>query len=113
MIEPVPSPSTTLFTPLAEYQVRQSYAQPYLILTHYTDLSLSHNFVLMRGEVSDNVALSPTDAQVLAVRLQLFYNSPTAKGGPQEAKRADLLKTFHETPGEFKLDELVKTAWEL
>lgn len=113
MLEPVPAPSTTLFTPLAEYQMRQSYAQPYLIMTHYTDLSLSHNVVLMRGEISDNVALSATDAQVLAVRLQMFYHAPTAKGGEQEAKRIELLRTFHETPSEFKLDELVKTAWEL
>ena len=80
VLEPVPSPSTVLFTPLAEYKFRQTFAQPYLILSHYTDLSLSHNVVLMRGEVSDNVALNAVDAQVLAVRLQLFYNH-TSKGG--------------------------------
>lgn len=99
-------------TPLAEYQSRQSFAQPYLILTHYTDLSLSHNVVLMRGEVSDNVALNATDAQVLAVRLQLFYNY-TGVGGQREADRLELLTNFHETPEKFDLEKLVKTAYEL
>lgn len=77
MTDNVPPPSTVLFTPLAEYKTRAAYAQPYLILTHWTDLASSHGLVLMRGEISDNVALSETDAQLLAVRLQLFYNAST------------------------------------
>lgn len=110
--EPVPSPSTVLFTPLAEYKSRVAFAQPYLILTHYTDLSQSHNVVLMRGEISDSVALGGTEAQVLAVRLQLFYN-PSGEGGERERERFDLLEKFHEKPEEFDLDRLVATAWEL
>lgn len=112
MLEPVPSPSTVLFTPLAEYQSRQSFAQPYLILTHYTDLARSHGVVLMRGEVSDNVALSAVDAQVLSVRLQLFYNHKGV-GGDREIARRELLECFHERPQEFDIERLVKTAWEL
>lgn len=46
------APSTVLFTPLAEYKLRQEYAQPVLILTHYTDLALSKGIVLLRGEVT-------------------------------------------------------------
>lgn len=110
--EVVPSPSTVLFTPLAEYKSRASFAQPYLILTHYTDLSKSHGVVLMRGEISDSVALGGTDAQVLSVRLQLFYN-PSGEGGERELARFKLLEDFHQRPEKFELDKLVQIAWEL
>lgn len=46
------APTTVLFTPLAEYKLRQEYAQPVLVLTHYTDLALSKGIVLLRGEVT-------------------------------------------------------------
>ncbi|KAL8292234.1 hypothetical protein RQP46_001700 [Phenoliferia psychrophenolica] len=106
--------SFVLFTPLAEYQARQSFAQPYLILTHYTDLSTSHGVVLMRGEISDNVALNALDAHVLSVRLQLFYHQKEGmEAGVQEKARRELLECFHERPEEFDVEKLVKTAWEL
>lgn len=118
--EPVPSPSSVLFTPLAEYKARQNFSQPYLILTHYTDLALSHGTVLMRGELTDNVALDQLHAQVLAVRMQLFYNNsvvqdklasgtvkePTA----MEKARAELLKDFHERPEQFNVEQLIKSG---
>ncbi|CEQ43186.1 SPOSA6832_05091, partial [Sporobolomyces salmonicolor] len=107
--EPVPPPSTVLFTPLAEYKARQEFAQPYLILTHYTDLSSSHGLVLMRGEISTHVALNDTDAQVLAVRMQLFYND-SGKGGEVEQQRRELLRAFHETPEEFDVQKLIKAG---
>ncbi|GAA5968416.1 hypothetical protein JCM21900_002665 [Sporobolomyces salmonicolor] len=107
--EPVPPPSTVLFTPLAEYKARQEFAQPYLILTHYTDLSSSHGVVLMRGEISTHVALNDTDAQVLAVRMQLFYND-SGKGGEVEQQRRELLRAFHETPEEFDVQKLIKAG---
>lgn len=47
------SPTTVLFTPLAEYKLRQEFAQPVLIITHYTDLALSKGIVLLRGEVTE------------------------------------------------------------
>lgn len=47
------SPTTVLFTPLAEYKLRQEFAQPVLIVTHYTDLALSKGIVLLRGEVTE------------------------------------------------------------
>lgn len=55
-------PSTVLFTPLAEYKLRQEYAQPLLVLTHYTDLIASKGIVLMRGEITgaDEVDAAPT-----------------------------------------------------
>lgn len=66
----------------------------------------------MRGEISDNVALNATDAQVLAVRLQLFYN-PSGLGGEAERRRSEMLAGFHEKPESFDLDSLVNTAWEM
>lgn len=47
------SPTTVLFTPLAEYKLRQEFAQPVLIVTHYTGLALSKGIVLLRGEVTE------------------------------------------------------------
>lgn len=66
----------------------------------------------MRGEITDDVALGPTEAQVLSVRLQLFYNY-TGLGGDREKSRLELLESFHERPEEFNLESLVKTAHEL
>ncbi|PWN43342.1 ATP11-domain-containing protein [Ceraceosorus guamensis] len=61
-------PATVLFTPLAEYQLRQEYAQPVLVVTYYTDLSSSKGVVLMRGEVTEasNAEAAPTGFQAAA-----------------------------------------------
>lgn len=59
---PAPRPSTVLFTPLAEYKLRQEFAQPLLVLTHYTDLAASKGIVLMRGDLTahENASAAPT-----------------------------------------------------
>lgn len=56
-----PTPTTVLFTPLAEYKLRQEFAQPLLVLTHYTDLARDKGIVLMRGDItsSEEVAAAP------------------------------------------------------
>jgi ATP synthase F1 complex assembly factor 1 len=63
----------------------------------------------MRGEISDNVSLDAVAAQVLAVRMQLFYNH-TGKGGDAEKERAELLRQFHEVPEEFDVERLIKSG---
>ncbi|KAH9891092.1 ATP11-domain-containing protein [Cubamyces lactineus] len=113
-----PPTSTILFTPLQEYKLRTSFATPYLVVTHYTDLAKTHGLVLLRGEVTPAAASSPSvgtsddggrfmlsqqDAQLLAIHVQRFY---LWNEGSEE--RATLLKTFHETPAEFKWEELLK-----
>jgi ATP synthase F1 complex assembly factor 1 len=98
------TPSTLLFTPLAQYQLHQTYAQPFLVLTHYTDLARSHGIVLMRGEVTPEVSLGQQQAQMLAVKASLFYNC--CEG---ESKQG-LLKDFHERPREFKVERLLEEA---
>lgn len=112
-----PQTSTILFTPLQEYKLRQSFATPYLVLTHYTDLVKSHGLVLLRGEITPSGAspdagttedgvrymLSQQDAQLLAIHVQRFY---LQNEGSEE--RATLLKTFHEAPEQFKWEELLK-----
>lgn len=47
-----PPPTTVMFTPLAEYKLHQEFAQPLLVLTHYTDLAQSKGVVLMRGDIT-------------------------------------------------------------
>ncbi|KAI8983385.1 ATP11-domain-containing protein [Trametes punicea] len=113
-----PQTTTILFTPLQEYKLRTSFATPYLVVTHYPDLAKTHGLVLLRGELTPSAAslpngranddsgrymLSQQDAQLLAIHVQRFY---LWNEGSDE--RAALLKAFHETPAEFKWEELLK-----
>ncbi|KAI0358969.1 ATP11-domain-containing protein [Trametes cingulata] len=114
-----PQTSTILFTPLQEYKLRTSFATPYLVVTHYTDLAKTHGLVLLRGEITPSAAasspsvgasddggrfmLSQQDAQLLAIHVQRFYLWNEGSG-----ERAALLKAFHESPAEFKWEELLK-----
>lgn len=107
----VPSPNppctTVIFTPLQEYKLRQAYALPHLVLTHYTDLAHSHDIVLMRGELTPSSSgnqqflLSPSAAQLLAFGLQRFYLPG------RDARPGKLLSRFHERPEEFSWEELI------
>ncbi|KAF8973671.1 ATP11 protein-domain-containing protein [Flammula alnicola] len=113
-----PPSCTILFTPLQEYKSRGSFATPYLVLTLYTDLAASHGVVLLRGEITpstsnghgtaDRYMLNQSDAQVLTLALQKFYlwNEGKDSGQPSEGER--LLRAFHETPQDFKWEELLK-----
>lgn len=47
LVSPAP-PSTLLFTLLAEYKLRQEYAQPLLVVSYFTDLVLSKSIVLLQ-----------------------------------------------------------------
>lgn len=125
--------STILFTPLQEYKLRSTFATPYLVLTHYTDLVTTHGIVLMRGEITPPSAatasgtmedggsgarylLNQGDAQLLAMKVQKFYlwgsgndkvkNEETAVGKAEER----LLKDFHERPETFNWEELMRVA---
>ncbi|KAK9899277.1 ATP11-domain-containing protein [Cystobasidium minutum MCA 4210] len=102
----VPAVSTVLFTPLALFKSQQTFAQPHLILTHYSDLVPSHGIVLMRGDLSENVATTPADAQLLVLRLQQFYQD-------NHETRAKLLRTFHEDQAQFDVNELIKSVGQL
>jgi len=107
---PNPPCTTVIFTPLQEYKLRQAYALPHLILTHYTDLAESHGIVLMRGELTPSQSdagrsmLSPSAAQILAFGLQQFYLPG------KNVQKAKLLSTFHEKPEEFSWEELISTS---
>lgn len=115
-----PRTSTVLFTPLQEYKSRAAFATPYLVLTHYTDLAHTHGIVLLRGEITPASAsggggvdgrymLNQEDAQLLSMTLQKFY-----LWGSEESigEGGRLLKSFHDTPGDFKWEDLLKhAAW--
>ncbi|KAE8222359.1 hypothetical protein CF319_g4430 [Tilletia indica] len=108
---PTPKPTSILFTSLAEYKLRQEYARPAFVLTHYTDLAHSHGLVLMRGEISEDTGggkmLSDAEAQRLCVTLQRFY-LPSSQEGSEE--RSELVRIFHEEPDKFDVERLVKAA---
>lgn len=109
-----PQSTTILFTPLQEYKLRGSFATPYLILTAYTDLAITHGIVLLRGEITpspsnpENFLLPQSDAQILTLDLQKFYlwNEKSASNEPSEGQR--LLRAFHETPEHFQWEDLLK-----
>jgi ATP synthase F1 complex assembly factor 1 len=107
---PNPPTATILFTPLQEYKQRGSFATPYLVLTMYTDLVATHGLVLLRGEITpsqgaaDRFMLSQEDAQALTLSLQKFYL--WSSGGVSDGER--FLRAFHETPEEFKWQELLE-----
>lgn len=102
----IPGPSTVLFTPLAHYQAQQTFAQPHVILTHYTDLINTHGIVLMKGDLTDSVSTKINDAHLLVLRLQQFYQG-------SHALRTDLLKDFHERPAQFDVQKLVDSVGEV
>jgi ATP synthase F1 complex assembly factor 1 len=109
-----PQACTVLFTPLQEYKLRGSFATPYLVLTLYTDLAATHGVVLLRGEITpssssgDRYILTQADAQFLALALQKFYLWNTGNGSSQTSEGERLLRAFHETPQDFKWEDLLK-----
>ena len=109
-----PETTTVLFTSLAAYKSHGTFAQPALILTHYTALAISHGIVLLRGEITagdsgSGQLISQTDAQLLCMRLQRFYAEKDE--GSQERR---LLADFQGKTGrEFKYEELLDMAWQL
>ncbi|KAL0950647.1 hypothetical protein HGRIS_007435 [Hohenbuehelia grisea] len=117
--QPSPNPelSTVLFTPLQEYKLRGSFATPYLVNTHYTDLVSTNGVVLLRGEITPSAATAPgsgdgrymmtqEDAQMLSMAVQKFYLWDSGDKGERDAER--LLQIFHEKPEEFDWKELLK-----
>lgn len=108
---PLPPLSSVILTPLQEYKLRGSYAQPRLVLTHYTNFAHSHELVLFRGEIAEsrsgNYLLSQTDAQLLALAVQRFYLHSEAAAS-RDAFR--LLKDFHEAPSTFDYNRLIETS---
>jgi len=108
---PNPRRTTVLFTSLQEYKLRQDYATPQLVLTHYTDLAQSHGLVLFRGELTpspsgQSTMLSPDNAQRLALLLQQFY-LPPRESDKRGAARAKLLQRFHEEPEAFRWEDVI------
>ncbi|KAF5392524.1 hypothetical protein D9757_002194 [Collybiopsis confluens] len=116
-----PSTSTILLTPLQEFKLRNSYATPYLVLTHYTDLAKTHGIVLLRGEITPGSGndgrylLSQEDAQILSLGVQKFYLWSDSKGSEKnnESTGETILKKFHEKPLDFDWQEMLKYSTRL
>jgi len=108
-----------MYTPLGEYKLRQSFAQPTLILTHYTDLADSHGIVLMRGDITPasngSPKITPTEAQLMILRLQQFYHATVPPHHDQSVhqKRRALLHQFHHNPAHFQLPQLLELVNDL
>eukprot|EP01121_Diplochlamys_sp_Union-15-3_P004583 TRINITY_DN14768_c0_g1_i1.p1 TRINITY_DN14768_c0_g1~~TRINITY_DN14768_c0_g1_i1.p1 ORF type:complete len:236 (-),score=30.95 TRINITY_DN14768_c0_g1_i1:15-722(-) len=85
-------------TLLSDYKVDGQFAQPALIMMHYTDLQTDKGIVLMRGEINKN-KLNSHEAQMLANLFQLFYF---------DESRYDLVKRFNTDPKNFDFRMLLK-----
>jgi len=126
----LPSTSSIIFTPLEEFKKAGEWAQPYLVLTHYPELTHSHDLVLMRGEISPSSAsgpagshdnpgymLSQQQAQLLALAVQRFYctsvepKNEDDRGRRERLKRAEALVGFREKPEEWSWDGLIEMAY--
>jgi ATP synthase F1 complex assembly factor 1 len=127
---PLPPITSVIFTTLAEFKANGEWAQPYLTLTHYSDLARSHESVLMRGEITAQTAQGPAgspenpgflrsrnQAHLLALALQRFYCanlvplSERASDAADRATRAQALRDFREKPQEWDWQALVKMAY--
>ncbi|KAJ3860123.1 ATP11 protein-domain-containing protein [Lentinula novae-zelandiae] len=116
-----PPTSSILFTPLQEFKMRNSFATPYLVLTHYTDLARTHGIVLLRGEITPGSGndgrylLSQEDAQILSMGVQKFYLWSDSNGVQQKdgSTGESILRTFHEKPSEFDWQEMLKYSTQL
>lgn len=101
--------------------MRNSFATPYLVLTHYTDLARTHGIVLLRGEITPGSGndgrylLSQEDAQILSMGVQKFYLWSDNKGVEQQDRSTgeSILRTFHEKPSEFDWQEMLKYSTQL
>jgi len=128
--KPLPLTSSIIFTPLEEFKRSGEWAQPYLVMTHYPEMSHSHDLVLMRGEITAASAggpagsegnpgfmLSQQQAQLLALALQKFYCTGVAvpnedeRGRKEREKRAETLVAFRERPQEWDWKGLVEMAY--
>jgi ATP synthase F1 complex assembly factor 1 len=128
--KPLPPTSSAIFTPLEEFKKAGEWAQPFLVLTHYPNLSNTHGTVLMRGEISPASATGPVgsdlnpgyllsqqQAQLLALALQRFYCADISVSGESQRawedrkKRKEALKGFRENPGEWDWSGLVTMAY--
>ncbi|WVF65430.1 hypothetical protein IAT40_000157 [Kwoniella sp. CBS 6097] len=128
--KPLPLTTSIIFTPLEEFKRNGEWAQPYLVLTHYPELSNTHSLVLMRGEISPAAAtgpigsndnpgflLSQAQAQLLALALQRFYCTGLEvpgegeKGRKERLDRADALRGFRENPAGWDWLKLVDMAY--
>ncbi|WVQ73794.1 hypothetical protein IAR50_003374 [Cryptococcus sp. DSM 104548] len=126
----LPFTTSIIFTPLEEFKRSGEWAQPYLVLTHYPELSQTHEVVLMRGEISPASAggpdgsllnpgflLSQQQAQLLALALQRFYCTDIALPGESDQMRVErlnrkeALRGFRERPGEWDWAGLVEMAY--
>ncbi|WFD07251.1 Glucosaminyl phosphatidylinositol (GlcN-PI) nositol acylation protein [Malassezia vespertilionis] len=118
-----PPPSIVLFTPLAEFKLRQEYAQPSLILSMYPDFVDEKDIVLLRGEVSQHQMpgggegqpmMTQDEAQLLVMCMQRFYHLSDVPGIDTAAEtRCKLLKVFHTRPEEFDVDLLLDSAFSI
>lgn len=127
---PLPLTSSTIFTPLEEFKKHGEWAQPYLVMTHYPELSQTHDLVLMRGEITAAAAggvpssnenpgflLSQQQAQLLVLALQRFYctgvevRNESEKGKVERLQRAQALIDFREKPEQWDWKGLIDMAY--
>lgn len=127
---PLPPVTSVIFTPLAEFKANSEWAQPYLTLTQYPDLSKSHGSVLMRGEITAETTKGPAgaldnpgflltqqQAQLLTLALQRFYCADmpvpgeTAEAKEDRLKRLQALTDFREKPENWDWQGLINMAY--
>jgi len=60
--------ATTIFTPLLEYKLRQTFTTPYLVLMFYSNLASTNDLVLTRDEITPSVTTKLSTRDYLLIR---------------------------------------------
>lgn len=102
---PSETTATVLFTNLAEYKLRGSYAQPHTTVTHHLDLAESNGLVLLEGSVLPNRGVSVDEGKFLLMSLQRFYGQAA-----EQTPRRKLMEQFSQGDSSFKIEELLEEA---
>ncbi|EPX74843.1 F1-ATPase chaperone Atp11 [Schizosaccharomyces octosporus yFS286] len=81
-----------IITTLLEYKLKNAYATPHTVLTHFSDLLESNGVALMRCQFEENKSLTSSDVQLLLLAAQKFYNA--SSDTPLGKERLSLLENF-------------------
>ncbi|KAK9371333.1 ATP11 protein-domain-containing protein [Lipomyces kononenkoae] len=111
-----PEKDTThcLLTSLLEYKTHGEFARPHTTLIFHAELSQSRGVVLLNGIVEKDMGISPSDAQLLVLTLQKFYNldpqSTVQRYGREKALRRRMLLELFKSGTGFDVKDLIREA---
>lgn len=93
-----------LITSLLEFKKRGEYANPYLCVSHFTELAKSKQLVLMRGEINMQLITKPEAIELIRLTY-IFYLS--------DRLYLNFVEPFNKTPHLFDYEKFLQTVKKL